>query len=79
MKRMKLADQPSSALKKHKHEFTALWWHFGPHGRQDVHVHDCFREGCDVVIVGEGRDCDGDAAKHRRSNLNRREYLLKRA
>jgi hypothetical protein len=55
--------------KRHKHEFTALWWHFGPYGRQDVHVHDCFDEDCDRVVVGDGRDCDGQGESHHRETL----------
>jgi hypothetical protein len=53
----------------HRHEFTALWWTFGPYGRQDVHVHSCFTDGCDRVLIGPGRDCDGDPATHHRETL----------
>lgn len=51
--------------KAHKHVFTALWWHFGPYGQQGVHVHSCFTEGCDRVLVGEGHSCKKSAAHHR--------------
>ncbi len=54
-----------SASKRHKHEFTALWWNFGPFGRQDVHVHDCFDRECSRVVIGAGRDCDIEAEHHR--------------
>lgn len=47
---------------KHPHDFTGLWWHFGPYGPQDVHVHDCFK--CSVVLIGEGRNCDGRPESH---------------
>lgn len=54
---------------RHRHEFSALWWHFGPYGDQDVHVHSCFHDGCDRVVVGDGRDCDGRADSHVRFTL----------
>ncbi len=42
------------------HAFHALWWHLGPYGRQDVHLHSCLdHERCGIVLVGEGRDCKG--------------------
>lgn len=54
----------------HKHEFSALWWHFGPYGPQDVHVHSCFTEGCDRVVIGDGRECDvSKGQRHRRMTL----------
>lgn len=56
-------------VKRHPHEFTALWWHFGPYGRQDVHVHSCFTEGCDRVLVGAGRSCSGSGKDHHRETL----------
>lgn len=43
--------------RRHVHEFTSLWTHFGPYGNQEVHVHTCHVEGCDVVLVGPGRNC----------------------
>lgn len=62
------------SAKRHKHTWTALWWNFGPHGRQDVHVHSCFdhtddRGSCGRVLVGEGRSCDGRPESHRRETL----------
>lgn len=57
------------AAKKHKHIFTALWWHFGRYGRQDVHVHSCFDEDCDRVMIGEGRSCSGKVEDHHRETL----------
>lgn len=46
---------------RHRHWFSAMWWHFGPYGRQDVHVHSCIKEThderCDRVVIGEGREC----------------------
>jgi hypothetical protein len=57
--------------KNHKHTFTALWWHFGPYGRQDVHIHNCTDDDCDRVLIGEGRDCKGaDKTKHWRETLD---------
>ena len=44
---------------RHRHEFTALWVHFGPYGDQGVHYHPCFGEDCDRVIIGPNRECDG--------------------
>lgn len=56
-------------VRRHTHEFTALWWHFGPYGRQDVHVHGCFTEGCDRVLIGEQRECSGSMSDHHRETL----------
>lgn len=61
--------QSESGSKAHKHVFTALWWHFGPYGDQSVHVHSCFDEDCDRVLIGKGRKCDGNAASHHRKTL----------
>lgn len=58
-----------SGCKRHKHTFTALWWHLGPFGRQDVHIHSCFDVDCDRVVVGPGRSCDGDRETHWRETL----------
>lgn len=58
------------SAKRHTHEFTALYWCFGPHGRQDVHVHSCFDEGCDRVLVGKGRVCSGKPEDHHRETLD---------
>lgn len=44
-------------MSPHEHEFTALYWHFGPYGPQDAHVHDCFDRRCSSVLIGEGREC----------------------
>lgn len=52
----------------HKHEFTALWWHYGPFGPQDVHLHGCFGETCQQAVVGPGRDCDGKLEGHVKVN-----------
>lgn len=60
-----LTDRP----KRHKHKFSALWWHFGSYGPQDVHVHDCFTEGCDRVLIANGRGCGGPDQPHRRKTL----------
>ncbi len=54
---------------RHRHEFTAIWDHFGPYGDQTVHYHPCFTEDCDRVLIGDGRDCDGKSATHRRKTL----------
>jgi hypothetical protein len=69
----RLSPQKNEArARRHRHEFTALYWHFGPHGDQSVHVHSCFTEGCDRVLIGEGRRCDGEPASHRRASLDAR-------
>lgn len=60
----------AAKVRRHKHTFTALWWHFGPYGRQDVHVHSCFTDGCDRVVIGAGRECDvTNGQKHWRETL----------
>lgn len=56
--------------KRHRHEFTALSWHFGAFGDQTVHVHSCFTDDCDRVLIGPGRNCSGNAADHRRETLS---------
>ena len=44
-----------------EHEYHALYWHFGPYGPQDVHMHQCItHEHCRHELQGEGRDCGGD-------------------
>ena len=63
-----MAKPPKAASKRHAHEFSALWWHFGPYGDQNVHVHSCFTERCDRVLIGDGRTCD-HAKPHRRDWL----------
>ncbi len=62
----------SPQVKRHKHEFTALSWNFGPYGDQDVHVHSCFTEGCYRALIGEGRFCGGPDTPHRRTTLDAR-------
>ncbi len=58
------------AAKRHRHVFSALWWRFGPYGPQDVHVHSCIDDdGCDRVLVGQGRECDGKGRTHQRMTL----------
>lgn len=59
----------SADAKAHKHVFTALWWHFGRYGDQGVHVHSCFTDDCDRVLIGKGRTCDGKAESHHRKTL----------
>jgi hypothetical protein len=54
-----------SDCKRHRHEFTALWWNFGSYGAQDVHVHSCFDEDCKRVLIGRGRSCNPSAKHHR--------------
>lgn len=51
--------------KRHRHTFHALWFNFGPYGRQNVHVHPCWDRDCERVLIGEGRDCKSDASHHR--------------
>jgi hypothetical protein len=44
------------------HEYHALYWHFGDHGPQNVHMHPCIRhENCNHELQGEGRECDWNA------------------
>lgn len=54
---------------RHREGFTVLYWHFGKYGRQDVHVHSCFSDGCSRVLVGAGRECDGKPESHKRESL----------
>lgn len=68
------------SAKRHPHEFSLLYWHFGPYGRQDVHVHSCHAgnwlpdrrddDPCDRVLIGEGRSCDGRPESHHRETLH---------
>ena len=42
-----------------KHEYHAMYWHLGPFGRQDVHLHPCIcHDNSDAQLVGLGRGCD---------------------
>ena len=59
----------ATTRRRHEHEFTALWSHLGPFGRQGVHLHYCFGENCHEVIVGEGQDCGGKDTPHARQTL----------
>lgn len=54
---------------RHRHEFSALYYHFGPYGDQAVHVHPCFTNGCDRVLIGDARRCSGEPGDHRRKTL----------
>ncbi len=45
-----------------EHDWTGLWAHFGFLGPQDVHYHACRR--CPRLLIGAGRDCDGDPSSH---------------
>jgi hypothetical protein len=56
------------AAKRHRHAWHALYWHFGPYGPQDVHVHPCMRDECERVMIGDGRECSLKA-EHRRVRL----------
>jgi hypothetical protein len=56
------------SAKRHRHTFTALWWHFGEYGRQDVHAHSCITDDepdCDRVLISDGRDCTPKQGNHR--------------
>lgn len=64
-------------MAEHRHEFHRLWWHLGPYGRQDVHLHPC-GGSCKVELVGIGRDCDGDQSTHVRKTLTERSAWSKR-
>ena len=64
--------------RKHRHEFSAIGWTFGPFGRQDVHVHSCYagcwtgalpEDACQRVLIAPGRECDGEPASHHRETL----------
>lgn len=55
-----MSDAAQSGNHAKAHDFTALWWNFGPYGPQDVHVHDCHNERCSYVLIGEGRECSKD-------------------
>ena len=49
-------------------EYHAMFWHFGPHGPQDVHMHPCFLHdngSCKRALEGPGRECDADPRTHR--------------
>lgn len=68
----------SRRSKRHKHVFTLLYWHFGPYGDQTVHIHSCFTDDCDRVLIGQGRNCSGSAADHRRETLGEGTHGAKR-
>jgi hypothetical protein len=59
---MRLAPARPS-VKRHKHVFTALWGHFGVYGPQNQHYHQCFTDGCETWLHGDGQDCAKEA-KH---------------
>lgn len=56
-----------------RYTYSALYWHFGRYGPQDVHVHSCFdHETCNHALIGAGRECDRKAASHREEVLRAR-------
>jgi hypothetical protein len=57
------------ASKHHKHTFHAMYWHFGQYGQQNVHVHPCFDDDCDRVLIGRDRECGGAKSPHVRHTL----------
>jgi hypothetical protein len=59
-------------MKRHRHEYSRLWTHFGPFGDQSVHLHPCVHGdgGCSHVLIGNGRNCDGELARHARKDLS---------
>jgi hypothetical protein len=59
-----MTETPNQSRPRHKHEFSGLWWHYGPYGPQDVHLHGCFEEDCDRTLVAEGRECGGSEQPH---------------
>lgn len=59
-------------MTKHVHDFHALWWNFGQYGRQDVHLHPCHAESCEVELVGAGYDCGGKGTPHTPKTLTSR-------
>lgn len=65
------AGEAALKVRRHRHEFTALWWRYGRFGPQDVHLHSCFEDGCDTVLIGAGRECGGNEQKHRRTTLQK--------
>lgn len=45
--------------------WCALYYHLGPYGDQNVHVHPPFEEReTDFALIGPGRTCDGDRSTH---------------
>lgn len=52
-------------MARHTHEFTLMYWHYGQYGPQDVHLHSCFTEDCQRVLIAKGRTCDTKAKHHR--------------
>lgn len=65
---MPSTESDTGHAKRHKHTFSSLWFRFGAFGRQDVHIHPCFDEDCERVVIGEGQDCK-KGAKHWRETL----------
>lgn len=56
---------------RHRHEYSALWSHYGQYGPQDVHLHYCVGDDCDAVLIGDTRKCEGKAQRHRRTTLEK--------
>ena len=57
--------------KKHKHEYSGLWWHFGQYGRQDVHIHSCWTLRCNAAVIGETPSCKGPKQPHVYTSLSK--------
>lgn len=66
-------------MREHTHRFGALWWNLGPAGRQDIHLHPCAAESCEVELVGLGHTCDEDKSTHVRKLLTSRSRWSQRA
>lgn len=60
-----------SGSQKHKHCFTSLWSGYGVVGQEVQHIHPCVAGdgGCSRVVMGDGVNCGGKRAPHRRMTL----------
>jgi hypothetical protein len=56
-------------VRRHRHWFSGPWTHFGRYGPQDVHYHPCIEDGCNRVLIADGRDCGGHDQPHKRKTL----------
>jgi len=51
-------------IRRHRHEWSALWDHPGPYGVPDTHRHGCLIDDCDAQMIGPGKICSGKLAGH---------------
>jgi len=65
------------SAKRHKHTFSAFYWHFGKYGPSNVHVHPCMDDDCDRILIGRDRECNRLMVSHIRVTLTENTPLTK--